>query len=185
MGTSLPAALQNSHRNGGPVFLIFVADPRTVRSCSSAARAGGTSQHASYDAWSSAALIPTDEWVLPLTRQRNRHTAHHRIATSNTIGHSTAPARATTPWPVTLRGDSLYEAGSSRMNTRPHSVRGSRCVAPRESFAMRRCDPYLTDGARWRGAGGLGTPRRRRAWAGARTQTDFPAATVSAFQRRC
>jgi hypothetical protein len=29
----LPAALQNSHQNGGPVFLIFVADPRTVRLC--------------------------------------------------------------------------------------------------------------------------------------------------------
>jgi hypothetical protein len=28
---SLPAGLQNSHRNGARVFLIFVADPRTVR----------------------------------------------------------------------------------------------------------------------------------------------------------
>jgi hypothetical protein len=27
----LPAALSNSHPNGGRVFLIFVADPRTVR----------------------------------------------------------------------------------------------------------------------------------------------------------
>jgi hypothetical protein len=27
----LPAGLQNSHQNGGPVFLIFVADPITVR----------------------------------------------------------------------------------------------------------------------------------------------------------
>src|SRR6185437_13153644 len=35
----LPALLQNSHRNGGRVFLIFVANPRTVRSCRSAARA--------------------------------------------------------------------------------------------------------------------------------------------------
>ena len=29
----LAAALQNSHQNGGRVFLIFVADPRTVRLC--------------------------------------------------------------------------------------------------------------------------------------------------------
>ncbi|MDT5345574.1 MAG: hypothetical protein QOE52_4758 [Mycobacterium sp.] len=27
----LPATLQNSHQNGGRIFLIFVADPRTVR----------------------------------------------------------------------------------------------------------------------------------------------------------
>ena len=27
----LPGCLQNSHRNGGHVFLIFVADPRTTR----------------------------------------------------------------------------------------------------------------------------------------------------------
>ena len=27
----LPAGLQNSHRNGGSIFLIFVADPRTAR----------------------------------------------------------------------------------------------------------------------------------------------------------
>ena len=27
----LPGRLQNSHRNGGRVFLIFVADPRTAR----------------------------------------------------------------------------------------------------------------------------------------------------------
>ena len=33
MTAPLPAALQNSHRNGGRVFLIFVANPRTVRSC--------------------------------------------------------------------------------------------------------------------------------------------------------
>src|ERR1700751_89817 len=50
MPMPLTAALQNSHRNGGRVFLIFVANPRTMRSCSSAARAGGTSQHANYDA---------------------------------------------------------------------------------------------------------------------------------------
>jgi len=29
----LHATLQNSHQNGGRVFLIFVADPRTIRSC--------------------------------------------------------------------------------------------------------------------------------------------------------
>jgi hypothetical protein len=29
----LPGGLQNSHRNGGRVFLIFVADPITVRLC--------------------------------------------------------------------------------------------------------------------------------------------------------
>ena len=29
----LPAGLQNSHQNGGRVFLIFVADPRTIRLC--------------------------------------------------------------------------------------------------------------------------------------------------------
>ena len=29
----LAAALQNSHQDGGGVFLIFVADPRTVRLC--------------------------------------------------------------------------------------------------------------------------------------------------------
>src|ERR1700694_2023336 len=29
----LPGGLQNSHENGGQVFLIFVADPRTVRLC--------------------------------------------------------------------------------------------------------------------------------------------------------
>jgi hypothetical protein len=40
----LTAFLQNSHRNGGDVFLIFVANPRTVRSCSSEARTEGTSQ---------------------------------------------------------------------------------------------------------------------------------------------
>ena len=28
---SLPVGLQSSHRNGGRTFLIFVADPRTVR----------------------------------------------------------------------------------------------------------------------------------------------------------
>jgi hypothetical protein len=33
MGTSRAASLQNSHQNGGPGFLIFVADPRTVRLC--------------------------------------------------------------------------------------------------------------------------------------------------------
>jgi hypothetical protein len=33
MATSLPAGLQNSHQNGGRVFRIFVADPRTLRSC--------------------------------------------------------------------------------------------------------------------------------------------------------
>jgi hypothetical protein len=30
---SLPWCLQNSHQNGGPPFLIFVADPTTVRVC--------------------------------------------------------------------------------------------------------------------------------------------------------
>jgi hypothetical protein len=30
---ALPAAVRNSHRNGGSVFLIFVADPRTTRLC--------------------------------------------------------------------------------------------------------------------------------------------------------
>jgi len=30
----LPAGLQNSHQNGGSLFLIFVADPRTRRLCS-------------------------------------------------------------------------------------------------------------------------------------------------------
>jgi hypothetical protein len=29
MAMPLPAGLQNSHQNGGSVFLIFVADPRT------------------------------------------------------------------------------------------------------------------------------------------------------------
>jgi hypothetical protein len=33
IATRLPAALRNSHRNGGSVFLIFVADPRTTRLC--------------------------------------------------------------------------------------------------------------------------------------------------------
>jgi hypothetical protein len=33
MATLLTAALQNSHQNGGWVFLIFVADPITVRLC--------------------------------------------------------------------------------------------------------------------------------------------------------
>ena len=33
MATPLPAGLRNSHQNGGRVFLIFVADPRTVRLC--------------------------------------------------------------------------------------------------------------------------------------------------------
>src|ERR1700694_2429864 len=33
MAMALPAGLQNSHQNGGRVFLIFVADPRTVRLC--------------------------------------------------------------------------------------------------------------------------------------------------------
>ena len=31
MTASLPADLQNSHQDGGCVFLIFVADPRTIR----------------------------------------------------------------------------------------------------------------------------------------------------------
>jgi hypothetical protein len=31
MAMYLPGRLQNSHRNGGRVFLTFVADPRTVR----------------------------------------------------------------------------------------------------------------------------------------------------------
>ena len=31
----LPARLQNSHQNGGRIFLIFVADPTTVRLCRS------------------------------------------------------------------------------------------------------------------------------------------------------
>jgi hypothetical protein len=31
MAVPLPAGLSNSHRNGGSDFLIFVADPRTVR----------------------------------------------------------------------------------------------------------------------------------------------------------
>ena len=31
MAVPLPARLSNSHRNGGSAFLIFVADPRTVR----------------------------------------------------------------------------------------------------------------------------------------------------------
>ncbi len=30
MAMPLPATLQNSHQNGGRVFLIFVADPRTI-----------------------------------------------------------------------------------------------------------------------------------------------------------
>ena len=33
MATRLPACLQNSHQNGGRIFLIFVADPTTVRLC--------------------------------------------------------------------------------------------------------------------------------------------------------
>ena len=33
IATLLPAALQSSHQNGGWVFLIFVADPITVRLC--------------------------------------------------------------------------------------------------------------------------------------------------------
>jgi hypothetical protein len=32
---ALAAALQNSHQDGGRVFLIFVADPITVRLCRS------------------------------------------------------------------------------------------------------------------------------------------------------
>jgi hypothetical protein len=35
MATPLPAVSQNSHQNGGRVFLIFVADPRTVQLCNS------------------------------------------------------------------------------------------------------------------------------------------------------
>lgn len=31
MAMYLPGRLPNSHRNGGRVFLIFVADPRTAR----------------------------------------------------------------------------------------------------------------------------------------------------------
>ena len=47
MTPSLAAGLQDSHRNGGRVFLIFVADPRTVRLCNSGrplfdTSAGGT-----------------------------------------------------------------------------------------------------------------------------------------------
>src|ERR1700733_2673816 len=38
MLTPLPASLQNSHQNGGRVFLIFVANPRTKRLCSSVSR---------------------------------------------------------------------------------------------------------------------------------------------------
>jgi hypothetical protein len=40
VATAMPlaAALQNSHRNGGRVFLIFVADARNRRLCSSASR---------------------------------------------------------------------------------------------------------------------------------------------------
>ena len=34
----VPAGLQNSHRNGGGIFLIFVADPITVRSCTNRSR---------------------------------------------------------------------------------------------------------------------------------------------------
>jgi hypothetical protein len=45
MTVLLPARLPNSHRNGGADFLIFVADPRNVRSRSSATREGATSQH--------------------------------------------------------------------------------------------------------------------------------------------
>ena len=33
MAIFLPAGLQNSHQNGGPLFLIFVANPRTVWLC--------------------------------------------------------------------------------------------------------------------------------------------------------
>jgi hypothetical protein len=66
---SLPAALRNSHRNGGRVFLIFVANPRTVRSCSSATRTGGTSQRATYDAWSSEGLRRST-WVIERLRYR-------------------------------------------------------------------------------------------------------------------
>jgi hypothetical protein len=33
MTTPLAARLQNSHQNGGRVFLIFVADPRIARLC--------------------------------------------------------------------------------------------------------------------------------------------------------
>jgi hypothetical protein len=40
IGTSLPAALQNSHQNGGCVFLIFVADPRIRRLCEIHASSG-------------------------------------------------------------------------------------------------------------------------------------------------
>jgi hypothetical protein len=40
IATSLPAALQNSHQNGGCVFLILVANPRTVRLCT--IRTGGS-----------------------------------------------------------------------------------------------------------------------------------------------
>ena len=29
----LPEGFQDSHQDGGPLFLIFVADPRTVRLC--------------------------------------------------------------------------------------------------------------------------------------------------------
>jgi hypothetical protein len=36
--TPLAAVLQNSHGNGGGIFLIFVADPITVRSCTNRSR---------------------------------------------------------------------------------------------------------------------------------------------------
>jgi len=43
MAVPLPAGLRNSHQNGGAVFLIFVADPRTVRlPTSSVARPAST-----------------------------------------------------------------------------------------------------------------------------------------------
>jgi hypothetical protein len=33
MPMRLPEGFQDSHQDGGPLFLIFVADPRTVRLC--------------------------------------------------------------------------------------------------------------------------------------------------------
>jgi hypothetical protein len=63
---SLPAGLRNSHQNGGWVFLIFVADPRTLRLCKTRhqSREGRSGPHSVVRRLVHDALLADDEAIM-------------------------------------------------------------------------------------------------------------------------
>jgi hypothetical protein len=108
----LPVGLQNSHQNGGWVFLIFVADPRTGRLCSTSAPF-------------LLPMAPTGPAAQPSFRQLIRR---HRRGGRTSDGSRQADAGTSRRF----RGDLLRCGRMARRGTRPRlAVVQPAAVSPR------------------------------------------------------